>query len=124
MPFICPQCETAHLVITHSLALPPDNRSDEIILQLMQCNTCLLKALAVYQESRRGAIDHESWDHSDYLISVEDWESVQTILIACPQPDNPACNCATHQKYKQYDQQGIWHGLNEISTSNSFKVSY
>ncbi len=70
MPFQCPECSTKTLKITHKLELPPDSRSDEITLQIIECSGCGFGGIAVYEESRRGALDDDSFDHTGYRVGA------------------------------------------------------
>ncbi len=74
---ICPDCQANPLKITQSLELPSDIRNDEITLQIVHCDECGFHGLAVYQESRRGALDSESWEHEGYRVSEEDFQTVR-----------------------------------------------
>ena len=62
MGFVCPRCgKPGTLGITHAIELPAtlSPGSDELALQLLACAACGLHAVAVYEESRRGALDRE-----------------------------------------------------------------
>jgi hypothetical protein len=59
MSFVGPECHANSLAITQSIELPPDGRSDEISLQIVACQACGFAGTAVYEESRRGALDSE-----------------------------------------------------------------
>ena len=56
MTFLCPECEHKSLNITAKIELPPDARSDEITLQVVECAQCRFFAIAVDKASRRGAL--------------------------------------------------------------------
>jgi C4-type Zn-finger protein len=47
MPLVCPECSSASLNVTARLELPPDSRSDEITVQIVQCSQCGFSAAAV-----------------------------------------------------------------------------
>ena len=69
MAFLCPACDAAGgLKITRRLELPPDSRSDEITLQIVRCRRCNFEGLAIYEESRRGALGDEAVDHRGYMV--------------------------------------------------------
>ena len=73
MAFTCPECGFPKaLKIVLSITLPPDSRSDDIIVQTVQCDLCQFRAAAVYEESRRGGFDSESWEHRGYRIGEKD----------------------------------------------------
>jgi hypothetical protein len=113
VPFTCPRCHTpGGLRITHRLELPPDARSDEITLQVVRCSHCRFEGLAVYEESRRGALDHESFSHTGYEAKDRAQLSALKAAIAhCPAHGDPRCTCAAHQAYGQHGAYGQWTGL-------------
>jgi hypothetical protein len=109
MAFQCPQCGArSGLEITCSLSLRPDNRSDEICLQVVGCTGCGFSGLAVYEKSRRGPLDAEHWDHTGFRASSDLVHEVETAVRACKDPLNPDCPCAAHHMYNQVDAQGRW----------------
>lgn len=67
--FLCPECNEKFLKITHSLSLGPDYRSDERLLQIIKCTECNFEGIAIFEESRRGSLDGESWSHTGYKSS-------------------------------------------------------
>ena len=77
MSFLCPECSSRSLNIILSLELPPDSRSDEITLQTVECSQCGFSGIAVYEESRRGALDSESVDHYSYRVGVDDLRALK-----------------------------------------------
>jgi hypothetical protein len=111
MPFECPRCGAPELAITASMELPPDSRSDEISLQLFACSACGFGAIGVYEESRRGAMDDESMDHSGYKIPPGTVDSLGMWLAACPSPNDPSCACASHRELGARDTSGRWCGV-------------
>ncbi len=107
--FLCPACGArGSLRIMRSLELPPDGLFDEIALQLLECLTCRFLGVAVYAESRRGALDSESWDHTGYTISREAWRELDDLLARCPAPDRDDCACSAHRRLSQFDAAGYW----------------
>lgn len=107
---VCPACHSNRLQIELSLELPPDGYEDEITLQVVGCGQCGFTALAVYGESRRGALDSEAWRHEGYRVSETDFRAVWQLMAACPRPEDPHCQCAAHQRLGQ--QSGYrWDGL-------------
>ena len=56
MAFLCPDCSAKSLIIAMRLELAPDSRWDEITLQTIACASCGFRGVAVYRESRRGAL--------------------------------------------------------------------
>jgi hypothetical protein len=113
MPFICPQCSGSRLRIISSLELPPDSWWDEITLQVVECPDCGSGGAAVYEESRRGALDSEVWNHRGVKVAEEQLRTLTDDIAACPTPRNSGCRCATHQKWGRTDAAGRWLGVPE-----------
>ena len=122
MPFLCPECSTKSLRITSKLELRSDSRSDEIALQIIECSRCDFAGIAVYEESRRGALDSESVDHSGYRVSSDDLEMLRKTIKRCPKPTNPRCGCAAHRKLGRKDGSGRWDGLRDVELSGAFAL--
>ena len=123
MPRGCGVCKTTNaLKIVQTLVLPPDSRSDDIILQVIKCAQCGFKGLAVYEESRRGALDSESWSHTAYRVASQDLKSVVAAIRACPAPRDPKCQCDTHHQLGSRDRSGRWNGLQKITVEDSFQI--
>ena len=122
MPFICPECKRKSLSITDRLELPPDSRSDEITLQIVACASCSFKGIAVYEESRRGALDDESVDHRSYAVSPGDLTRLRRLIRACRNRGNPRCKCETHRQLGKRSKGGRWAGLDEIELGNRFAM--
>lgn len=68
MSFLCPACAGKTLVIEESLDLGADDTYDERALQVVSCGDCGFRGAAMYGESRRGALDSESADHTGYSV--------------------------------------------------------
>jgi len=123
MPFLCPECSTPRsLKIKARIELPPDNRSDEITLQVVECCRCRFAGIAVYEESRRGALDSESFSHTGYHVSARDLRALKRTIKQCPEPGNPRCGCPTHQALGGRDAGGRWNGLSRIEHTGAFQV--
>jgi hypothetical protein len=122
MSFQCPECRGA-LHITARLELPPDSRSDEITLQIVTCQDCGFAAIAVYEESRRGALDAESVDHRGLRIAAADLRALRAQIRSCPQPGNPRCVCTAHQALGRKDSSGRWAGLAGVELGDWFPMS-
>jgi len=122
MPFLCPECSTKSLSISSKIELRSDSRSDEIALQIVECSRCSFAAIAVYQESRRGALDSESVDHTGYRVSTDDLEALRTTIKRCPKPTNPRCGCAAHRKLGRKDGSGRWDGLRDVECKVAFAL--
>lgn len=109
MSFQCPQClGLQSLQIIASIELVPDTRSDEISLQVVRCRDCRFEALAVYEESTRGALDSESVDHYGYQVARKDLFSIKSLIKGCPRPRDAGCSCASHRQLNQRDSSGRW----------------
>lgn len=121
MPFRCPQCKNlSSLEITKSLELPPDSRSDEITLQVVECDACGFCGLAVYEESRHGFLESEAWQHVGYWVSRDAVESVRAAIQSCPNPFQANCKCEVHTSLSQTDMHGVWKGLLEMERAHTF----
>ncbi|MFL5383787.1 MAG: hypothetical protein ACJ8GN_14805 [Longimicrobiaceae bacterium] len=124
MPFDCPECGVpGTLAITAAIELPPDRRSDEIALQLVACARCGFRAVAVYEESRRGSLDSEAVDHAGCRVPAETLDAIASQIAACPDPGNPACACASHRRLGRADDSGRWCGLPEMAGRFPMRVS-
>ncbi len=124
MPFICPECsQPGALRIIHSLELPPDSAWDEITLQIVQCSRCEFSALAIYQESRRGALDSEIWNHIGYRLDREALATLKAAMKRCPAPKNSRCQCATHRSLgRRAPDTGRWEEVNGLDWETSFAM--
>ena len=111
MGFRCPVCsQPGALEIQARIQLPADARSDEIALQLVRCAACGFAGPAVYEESRRGALDSEAWDHYGWRVPAADLADFEQALRACPAPEDEDCSCAAHHRYAGRDAAGRWLG--------------
>ena len=124
MPFLCPKCSSPHrsLKIRAKIELPPDSRSDEITLQVVECSQCRFAGIAVYEESRRGALGSESFSHIGYRVSAKDLRALRRMIRQCPEPNNRRCGCPVHQKLGSKDVGGRWDGLKEIQCEEEFEL--
>jgi hypothetical protein len=123
MPQDCGECGARNTIeIVQSLELPPDSRSDDIILQVVKCTKCGFKGLAVYEESRRGALDSESWSHTAYRVSNQDLKAISAAIRSCPSPRNPKCRCRSHRYLGKRDSGGRWSGLVDVEIESSFPI--
>ena len=124
MAFLCPKCSNPRsLRIASSLELPPDSRSDEIALQIVECVQCGFTGVAVYEESRLGALDADSFHHTGYHVSAADLRSLRDMLERCPDPGNPRCQCATHRALGKRDERGRWAGLDNVRCQQAFDLT-
>lgn len=125
MPFTCPECSTARsLKITHRLELPGDSRSDEIALQIVHCARCGFSGVAVYEESRRGALDDESFDHTGYRLPAKDLQALKKTMAQCPTPKNRRCRCPAHRALGSRDASGRWNGLKDVPLEGTFRLRF
>ena len=109
MAFVCPACgHPKALRIVHSITLPPDSRSDDIIVQTLQCEFCRFRGAAIYEESRRGGFDSESWDHRGYHLNEEGLARLDKIINRCPDKQDKRCRCESHQELSSKDVGGRW----------------
>jgi hypothetical protein len=123
MAFTCPDCSTrGSLHITLSLELPPDSRSDEITLQLVGCQRCGFRGVAIYEESRRGALDSEHWDHTGYRVEEEVLASLTRTMEACPDPRNARCSCKAHRTLRNRSPSGRWLMPEGLGWPNQFSM--
>lgn len=123
MPFFCPDCSApGSLGIVRSLELPPDSRSDEITLQVVECSRCGFAGIAVYEESRRGALDSESFDHVGYRVGADDLKALREAVETCPAPDNWRCGCSVHRRLGRKDASGRWTGLDDLRREGTFAM--
>lgn len=106
--FLCPDCAGATLVAGRGIELPADSRSDEISLQALGCTSCSFRGIAIYRESRRGALDSESWEHLGYRVPENIRASIQDAIALCPEPGRRSCRCAAHVLLGVQDSQGAW----------------
>lgn len=123
MAFSCPECGTAgSLGIVQSIVLAPDSRSDDIILQLVRCRQCRFRAAAVYEESRRGRLDSESWEHIGYRLSSQELAELSAMMARCPSKKDSRCRCPAHQALGQRNDAGRWQPPFRTGQQNAFPM--
>ena len=118
----CPRCGRPALAITAALDLPADGRSDEISVQLLRCGGCDLRAVGVYEESRRGW--EESVDHRGWVVDQEVWASLAAEIGRCPAPRDHRCGCPLHRAWGAQDELGRWRGLAAVRAGDWFPIEY
>ncbi len=101
--FVCPACSNKELTIILSLELPPGPEDDELTLQAVECGRCAFGGIAVYRESRRGALDSESWYHTGYELEPHDLVKIQKAIASCASPDDRRCECKAHKSLAGMD---------------------
>jgi hypothetical protein len=99
MTFECPVCKKGGLAIQLSMELMPGGDDDDVTLQTIDCGVCGFRGIAVYRESRHGALRSERWHHHGYAISEESLEAIRKALIKCPDTGNRRCGCETHAAF-------------------------
>jgi len=126
MPFLCPDCSssTGSLNIKEKIELSADSRSDEIALQIVVCSRCSFSGIAVYEESRRGALDDDSFSHIGYRVSVEDQMQLRKMIQKCPLPKDRRCSCQVHHELGKKDSSGRWVGIREIQVNGEFELRF
>lgn len=108
--------------IVQSMELPPDTRSDEITVQTLKCKNCSFDGLGVYEESRRGALNSESFDHRGYYVKTSIIDYITKMIGLCPEPNNPRCNCPAHLALSCADKFGRWSLLDNVPNDGLFKI--
>ena len=124
MAFLCPDCSTNSLSIGLRLELPPDCWWDEITLQAVECSQCGFVGIAVYEESRRGAVDTETIDHRGYRVSADDFETLKETIKQCPEPGNWRCECSAHRRLGRKDASGRWNALDDVHREGAFELRF
>lgn len=124
MSFKCPECNNKTLKIVDSIEMSPDSRSDEITLQFIRCGSCHFEGLAIYEESRRGALNTESIDHYGYKPDVKDLKEIRSLIRRCPEAANPWCTCDSHQKLIERNESGRWVRPGSKSGQNTFTMDW
>ena len=124
MSFLCPKCaaEKRTLSTIEIIELPSDARSDEITLQVLKCSQCSFSGIAVYEETRRVAIDQDSFSQIGYIIDRKDLNKIRDLIRMCPEPRNPRCDCQTHKMLGKKDSRAYWIGIKEIPKSDNFRL--
>ncbi len=122
MAFICPDCAAKTLAIILRLELPPDSRWDEITLQTLACARCGFAGVAVYQESRRGALESETVHHDGYRVETVDLRRLERAVKSCPTPGDRHCSCFAHRVFGRQDESGRWSGLDEVAREGPFSL--
>jgi hypothetical protein len=104
------------------IELPPDNRSDEISVQILYCSNCEFKGLGIYEESRRGSMLRESINHRGIYLPKDLLETIHGKIQCCPEPHNPHCLCDSHNYFKIVDNYR-WNWLNTLNQCGVFEIS-
>ena len=123
MGFMCPKCNNKTLEIIYRIELPSDARSDEITLQVIRCVGCNFEGIAIYEESRRGALDSETIDHYGYTLDSQELKSIKSLIKRCPEPSNPRCACDSHEKLNERNGFGRWVRPGFTSEQKTFAIN-
>jgi hypothetical protein len=118
--FVCPKCQQGSLLIEAVLEISPDAKWDELTLQALHCTNCRFEGAAIYQESRRGALDSEIWQHTGYAL--EPGSNLLTRLRDCPNPREHRCGCVVHSELGERDDRGYWKRPASLSHSTAFQL--
>lgn len=101
MALRCPECGEARLRIEEAMELGADERSDEVALQIVLCAGCGFEAVAVYEESRRGALGEEAFRHNAFPTDERALGEIRSFIATCRDPRNPGCDCRGHQRARE-----------------------
>jgi hypothetical protein len=121
--FLCPACGLPQLAIKYGISLSPDSRSDEIEVQLVECDACDFEGAAIYEESRRGALDSESVSHLGYRLNEWQYVSLKKQIRVCTQRDNAQCECYSHTVLGRQDEDGRWQGIPGLNWEHVFEMT-
>lgn len=123
MSFYCPNCRRNNsLVIGARLELPADARSDEITIQMVRCDECEFQGVAVYEESRRGGMDSESFDHRGYRLGQAELKRLNKLIAACPRPSDTKCTCSSHKELNHRTDYKQWIRLDGFELGEEFNM--
>ncbi len=90
--FPCPKCAAPSLHVTLSMALGPDDHSDQRAMQILTCEECAFEGIGWYEESSRGA--DERVHHLLYDTTVT--PMIKSTIEQCATPDQAGCQCFGH----------------------------
>lgn len=111
MAFVCPDCSKSSLEVFNFIELPYDSRSDEIRVQTLECTACPFIGAGIYEESRRGSFEHDSWEHSCFRMELNHFHALKNMIKKCPDPSNYDCSCFSHKGLGVTNDLGRWQGL-------------
>jgi len=121
MQYYCPKCSTLSLEIFDIIQFAPDSRSDEIVLQLIGCPRCGFRGVAIYEESRRGRMSGNNWEHNGYRVGGDELTVLSEAIRCCPEPNNPRCRCPVHIILGRRSF-GRWVGLRGFDILDNFAM--
>ena len=101
MPYTCPQCsKDDSLIVTAMIELLPDEWSDEIEVEIVECSCCRFRGVAVDEESRRvpwiGVHPPRGLPRGGRGI-----RGVERRDQTLPDPANRGCTCPSHRSVAQ-----------------------
>jgi hypothetical protein len=120
--YLCPECGAGELRLIAGLEIDGDSRSDEITVQVAECGSCGVRAAAVYEESRRGSLDSEAWDHTGYRMDADRAAELLALIRSCPRPSDSGCTCSAHARLGATDESGRWVGLAGWAPGDAFPL--
>ena len=120
--YICPECGAGELRLVAGLEIGADSRSDEITVQVAECGSCGRRAAAVYEESRRGRLDSEAWNHTGYRMDADRAAELLALILGCPRPNDSGCTCSAHLRLGVMDQSGRWVELAGWAPGDAFAL--
>ena len=120
MAFKCPACEGGSLEIELSMELPWDGGAVERSVAIVKCEGCGFRGISVYEESRRGSMDSESFWSFVYEVSEKDLQLMASGFALCPDHQNKDCQCETHLSW------GTLHWLfpKHVTTKRWFRMDH
>ena len=123
--WLCPDCGNVALSVEQGIELPPNRWSDEIALHTVSCTLCPFRGVAVYEESRRGALNSESWKHFGYHVTESVHALLRNAIAQCPNPGNWRCRCPAHLLLGRQNAQGEWDWPQQsgIDLTTLFQIS-
>jgi len=80
MSLLCPSCKQPYLRVTASRDIDPGQNYDERAIQVLICSSCGYTGIGIYEESRRGALDSESFNHISYNSPIEKVYLLQKLI--------------------------------------------
>ena len=110
---LCPRCKLPSMEAMLHMELPPDGWSDEITLSLHLCGDCGFTGAGRYEESRRGALGHESWHSDGWPIARADFDRLEVLIRTCPDRAKAGCGCDAHALLGKHNALNAWDGLRE-----------
>lgn len=89
--FWCPKTNGYTLEIVHSVSVTPTNplSSDELI-QTVQCSESGFRGIALYAESRAGALEDDAPNHDAFAVDDESYAAANELLEKIEQGDERA----------------------------------